>query len=198
MGNLLLGGFGLLVVVLVIVYFFWNKEIQEEYEGGWKGWWIDWLDGEERAVFIGLAAFVFLVGWGVCSLITHAMVKETYTKQTEATVYSFNGTGDNTFTIGRSGCYYYVMISDNNGQLSKKELYAEYTDIVASTIDEYSSSGTLLIETKWKKIKRTEMPFMFFSKKDKVKKVGACACGSPEKYILRAPSKFTFVDVNNN
>jgi hypothetical protein len=197
MGNILIA-LGILAVSIFIFYLTNDKEVQEEYKGGWSHWWNKWLDNDEKAIFIALAVAIFLASWGITSLITRAVVSEKYTIQNESTVMSYAGAGDNTFTIGRYGSEhdgYYYLLQNVDGNVRELKLYSGSVDVLPNTFDDgYSNTATLITESTMKKIKRSKMPFMFLSSKDKIKEVGGCGCSGGKKYILKVPTKFIFVD----
>jgi hypothetical protein len=201
MGNLLIA-LGTLAIAVFIFYLCNDKDVQEEYshksENTWSYWWNDWLDGKEKALFIGLAVAIFLASWGITSAITRAVVKEKYVVQKESTVISYGGTGYGTFTIGRYGSQsdgYYYVYEDSGEGLKELKLYSGSVDVLPNTFDDgNSNSATLITESTMKKIKRSKMPFMFLSSKDIVKEVGGCGCSGGNHYILKVPSNFIFVD----
>ena len=193
MGNILIG-IGLVALVAFILYLAWDKEIQEEYEGGWKYWWCEWFDNEERGLFIALAVAIFLCGWGISTAITRGIVTEKHKQQKESAVISYNGLGDNVFTIGRhDNCYY--MLQEVDGKLEQVQLYESTVHLVPSISE--GKTAVLTTEYTVKKILRSKMPFMFLIKKDKVKESTGCGCGSNNSYILQVPSNFIFIDKYN-
>lgn len=201
MGNILIA-LGTLAVAIFIFYLCNDKDVQEEYghksENAWSYWWNDWLDFDEKTVFIILAVAIFLASWGITSLITRAVVSEKYTIQTESTVTSYGGTGYGSFTIGRYGSqsdgYYYVYENTDEG-LKELKLYSGSVDVLPNTFDDgNSNTATLITESTMKKIKRSKMPFMFLSSNDKVKETSGCGCSGGKTYILKVPSKYIFVD----
>jgi hypothetical protein len=195
MGNILIG-LGVLALVVFIYFLARNEYIINEHDS-WEKWWVKWLDNEERGGLITLATVIFLIAWGITSLITRGIVKEKYTVQKESTVISYGGTGYDSFTIGRYGSQqdgYYYVYEDSGEGLKELKLYSGSVDVLPNTYDDNSNTATLITESTVKKIKRSKMPFMFLSGKDIVKEVGGCGCGGGNHYILKVPTKFIFVD----
>lgn len=191
MGNLLIGGFGLLAIVVGILYFALDKQVRKASEGGWKDFFSD-IDGEMIGVITFIAIALILIGWGICSAITHGMVSEDHKKQREAIVYSYKGSADSHFSIGRTDRCYLVM-GEKEGKVEEFKVFKSDVEIVVSTLDANGTTGTFISEYTERKIKRSKMPFMFMSNKDKTKELSGCGCNG--HYILTVPANYVFYDI---
>jgi hypothetical protein len=189
MGNILIA-FGVLALVLFIIYLIKDKEVQEEFDKGWLDVIEQLWDEDILASLIALSVALLVVSWAISSGITKGMVTEKYKEQRETTLISYKGTGDNVFTLGRrDGCYY--ALKEVNGKLEEVRFSEGSIDLVPSTFD--GKTATLISEVTVRKIRRSKMPFMFLNKNDKTKESAFCGCGS-NSGILNVPSNFVFDD----
>jgi len=193
--GILLITLGFFIFLIYVIYEIKNKSVVEKHKS-WKYWWTFWLDSEERTGIIMFGLIIFLVFF----LITHAVIKSTvtekYVETTESTVLSFGGKGADKFTVGRINNNYYVYSETEKG-LEKLELPESSTTIKPSSFESNETSAVLITNTNMKKIKKSEKPFMFFSKKDNVREIGGCSCGSKKTYQINVPSNFIFVDIKS-
>lgn len=166
-----------------------KKQVTRWGDGGCYGRNGLW-DEDTRIWLIVLSIIGFFALWLTVFCFARSGLVEKYQKwetKTEIMSYDYNGQKPDQFILARDGSYYYVMVEEGEGFAQK------HYSISSTTIKTSNAKPPHLEEEfKYKKVKKSERPFMFFKKKD-VKSKSGCGCSNRMLYV---PTTFTFKDID--
>ena len=144
---------------------------------------------EERSWLVAGTVGCFLILFGIVGLLSRAGLVEKYDEWETQKVVSYDGNTEN-FVIGRCEYYYYVLSQDNG--LKEVKIKKDFT-----TIENSGYSAEIRELVKYKAVRKSKRPFMFWTKEDDITRRDGCGCSSEQEFILAVPPNFTFKDLVN-
>lgn len=186
MGTLLLAILITIVIFLGLVILINLTDIKE-LNWKWEDIYEQFKEDASYGAYIITFIVIFILSWLITFSIVRSTVVEKYTElEDRVELSTLHGGKDKVFNLGRvkkNGVEFFSTYSKHKEKL-------EYS--MSNTTVEYTSETPHVMTRKvYKKIKKSEKPFWFFSNEDKVKNKTGCGCSSTQ-YIIFVPDNFKY------